>query len=490
MQIATWQSGQIAVLRSSVHLVQHGSCSRLPLLITFLFLRFRLVVVPSSLSLYLGTPYSAVLDRAAALDFLYRTDDAPVAAHSFSSASPTSPATEVSSSASTASVLVPCQQFRSLGRQAKAAAALGLTMQSFAAAGPNHTSTSATNGSGGASTGGGGLSTFSGIHRVNSNLKLRAMAILKAQADASQSSVCSLLSSTIPATGSRSTQTNPPIHSSAIAMGSISASGVSTLRSVSSSSVFPSLLPGLLPPLPGFKRFSLVDSHGKYLPLVKDYATDPKRGQCAPVLDLNSPPFCCPFNVYTTSDHERERQKEIRRCEARKAASAAEAVEAAEAAEQARRAAKIAQVVKEALNAELQSSSLSLSPSSLKSLILSLSSSSLLSPAATAPINLHPTTRERSGQVRRRIHTSHFMYFHFSDNISALSPFFVVPLVVSRSQEQTDLTTVYEREMAIKRAKNARPGYCELCGKSYKALGNVRPTIDSSADIIVSEFVR
>jgi hypothetical protein len=44
------------------------------------------------------------------------------------------------------------------------------------------------------------------------------------------------------------------------------------------------------------------------------------------------------------------------------------------------------------------------------------------------------------------------------------------------SQEQIDLHAVYEREMAIKRAVMSRPGYCELCGKSYKDLGDVRAT--------------
>ncbi len=59
----------------------------------------------------------------------------------------------------------------------------------------------------------------------------------------------------------------------------------------------------------------------------------------------------------------------------------------------------------------------------------------------------------------------------------------MVSLEISRSQEQSDLTAVYEREMAIKRAKMARPGYCELCDQKYSDLGNVRPTIDSPAEI-------
>jgi hypothetical protein len=140
-----------------------------------------------------------------------------------------------------------------------------------------------------------------------------------------------------------------------------------------------SLLPGLLPPPPGFKRFSLADSEGKYLPLIKDYATDPKRGPLAPVLDLNAPPYCCPFNVYTKNDHERERQKEKRRCATRKIAASAEA---AGAAEEARRAAKFAEVVGNALNSELQSSS------------------SSFSSAVMAVTELQPTTGERSAQVR------------------------------------------------------------------------------------------
>jgi hypothetical protein len=37
---------------------------------------------------------------------------------------------------------------------------------------------------------------------------------------------------------------------------------------------------------------------------------------------------------------------------------------------------------------------------------------------------------------------------------------------------------MYEREMAIKRAVMSRPGYCELCGKSYKDLGDVRFQLD------------
>ena len=55
------------------------------------------------------------------------------------------------------------------------------------------------------------------------------------------------------------------------------------------------------------------------------------------MLDLDAPPHCCPFNVYTKNDHERERRKEERRREARTAAAAAQAAEeaarAAEAAE-------------------------------------------------------------------------------------------------------------------------------------------------------------
>jgi hypothetical protein len=85
-----------------------------------------------------------------------------------------------------------------------------------------------------------------------------------------------------------------------------------------------SSIPGLLPPPAGFKRFALADSRGKYLPVIKDYATDSKHGQLAPVLDLNAPPYCCPFDVYTKNDHEREHKKEKRRREVRQAAAAAE----------------------------------------------------------------------------------------------------------------------------------------------------------------------
>ncbi len=352
------------------------------------------------------------LEFSAALNFLYRADVA-AAASSLSSASFVSPAPVMSSLISSASRLVQSQQFRGLGRQAKAATAL--SMQSFVAATAAPTLTSsANNGSGGSGISGGGgfLSSFSGAHRGNSNLKFRATTALGARAGISHSATGSLLSSTASSVGSRANFNNPLIHHSAVAAGSIasaSTSVVSAPRSVSYASVFLPLLPGLLPPPPGFKRFSLVDSHGKYLPLIKDYATDPKRGQLAPVLDLHAPPYCCPFNMYTKNDHERERQKETRRCEARKVAAAAEAADAAEAAEEARRAAKISQVVKDALNAELQSSSLSLSPSSLKSLMLSLSSSSLLSSsAAAAPNDLQPTTRERLAQVRCHIHSSYF----------------------------------------------------------------------------------
>ncbi len=47
-------------------------------------------------------------------------------------------------------------------------------------------------------------------------------------------------------------------------------------------------------------------------------------------------------------------------------------------------------------------------------------------------------------------------------------------LAVNLLQEHIDLRAVYEREMAKKRAVMSRPGYCELCSKHYKDLGDVR----------------
>ncbi len=394
MPIATWRSGQIAALRSSAHLVLHSVCLLLLMVSSLWSSHFASISDPT---------YAAGFSRAAALNLLYRADDV-AAALSFSSASSVTRAGQVPLSASFASVLDPCQQFRGLDRQAKAAAALTHSLASASA----FTLAGAANDGVGSSGCGGFFSTHNGTNRANSNLKLRAMAILKAKAGTSQSTAGSRLVSTIPAAGSQSNHSNPSHNSSAMtagSMASVSASAVSS-RSVSCSSVFSSLLPSLLPPPPGFKRFSLVDSHGKYLPLIKDYATDPRRGPLAPVLDLDAPPHCCPFNVYTQNDHERERQKEIRRSETRKVAAAAEAVEVAAEAEKARRAAKVAHVVKEALSAELQKGSLSLSPSSVKSLLVSLPSSSLLSSEATAAVELQPTIRQHSAQVRVHINTA------------------------------------------------------------------------------------
>ncbi len=54
---------------------------------------------------------------------------------------------------------------------------------------------------------------------------------------------------------------------------------------------------------------------------------------------------------------------------------------------------------------------------------------------------------------------------------------FVFSLVIHRLQEQIDLFAVYTRETAKKRERMSRPGYCELCCKSYTDLGDVRLTI-------------
>ena len=354
----------------------------------------RILIIFLSLSIC-TLVYAAISNRSAVLNFLCPTDDA-AAAPSLSAASFASPAAAVSASASSASAFDPNPQFRGLGRQAKAAAAL---TQSFAAAAAS-TSTSAANGGGASAGGGGGLmSTLSGSTRSISNLESRASSALAARAVLSQSSTAvSLLPSNAPGAGLGAHHgNNPLIHSSAVAAGSIasaSASAASASRSAvsatssssssssSSSTSFSSSIPGLLPPPPGFKRFALTDSRGKYLPLIKDYATDPKRGPLAPVLDLNAPPYCCPFNVYTKNDHERERQKEKRRREVRKAAAAAEA---AEAAEEAARAAKAAEMEDEEPGWAAQSSS---------------SSSSSSSSAAMAANDSQPATRERSVQVR------------------------------------------------------------------------------------------
>ena len=161
---------------------------------------------------------------------------------------------------------------------------------------------------------------------------------------------------------------------------------------------------GALPPPPGFKRFMLSDLSGKYLPLIKDYATDAKRGPLAPVLDLNAPPHCCPFNVYTKSDHEYERQQEKRRGEARQAAAAPETEEAAKSAEEERRAAKVQAVIQECLSSELRSSS---------------------PPAETdeaATLN-----RERSAQVRPNLNR----ISHESKFASVFAFFLLSPLVLS-----------------------------------------------------------
>jgi len=173
------------------------------------------------------------------------------------------------------------------------------------------------------------------------------------------------------------------------------------------------------------------------------------RGPRAPKLDLNAPPHCCPFNVYTEHDHERERLKEMRRCEARTAAAAADAWKA-------RRAAKIEEVVQKAMSADANS----------------------LSSSSAAMETNEPTNGEQSAQVRVvRLMPAIFVLKHLPwlQRVYRTSFFFLRAL--HKFQEQIDLTAVFEREMAIKRAVMSRPGHCELCEESFNNLGEVRTVL-------------
>jgi hypothetical protein len=66
-------------------------------------------------------------------------------------------------------------------------------------------------------------------------------------------------------------------------------------------------------PPPKVKRFMLNDARDRYLPLVKEYSADPKSGNAPPMLDLNSPPFTCPFGSYAPEDYEIEKERYERR---------------------------------------------------------------------------------------------------------------------------------------------------------------------------------
>ena len=195
------------------------------------------------------------------------------------------------------------QTFHGHNRQAKAAAAL-LQSTAAAAATASVAASSAPNGV----TGIGGLvSTLTGNRRAD----VGSGSFAAAAASAGRKSRARFFGTV-----------NPFVRSSV----QESASAASAPRPLPSSS---SSLPGFLSP-PGYKRFALTDSRGKYLPLTKDYATGSTRGQRAPVLDLDAPPGCCPFEVYIEEDREREYRKEQRRIEERKEAEDADAEEAAE----------------------------------------------------------------------------------------------------------------------------------------------------------------